>query len=245
MLLGHVARRLADFRLLAPDDCDAVHQLQGAETIHHPRGDDVSPSQDAQPRIIVAGWAGHIRPQALGRRQIFGFLVPGDVIGSFWRQPEYSFHRTVALTRLQSVSAQTLIARTADGSFRHPTVVDAARRAEDHAQHLLLNHIMRLGARDAYAGLAHLLLELHERLECVGLASQGTFRLPLGQRVLAQAMGLSLAHTNHTLQRMAADGLLEADDDVMRLLQPERMATLADFRIEAAYAPPRERATAN
>ena len=107
----------------------------------------------------------------------------------------------------------------------------AARRAEDHAHHLLVDHIVRLGARDAYAGLAHLLLELHTRLERVGLAIGGAFPLPIGQRILAQTLGFSVAHTNHTLQRMAADGLFVMEGDVVRLLQPDRMAALAEFAV--------------
>ena len=230
-LLGHVARRWSQFADLGRSDVEAVARL-AAEVTVHPRGADLIAEPGEAPRIVVAGWACHMRPHARGTRQIFGFLLPGDVIGSFWRPPEYIFHRTVSLTRLQLVSARGLVEIEADGAFRHPALVEAARRAEDYAQHLLLNHITRLGARDAYNGLAHLLIELHDRLDRVGLAHEGEFHLPVGQRVLAQAMGFSLAHTNHTLQRMAEDGLFKAKDDVLRLLQPEKMAALADFQVE-------------
>ena len=230
-LLRHVARRWSRFADLGRSDVEAVERLAEEATVH-PRGADLGPEPGEAPQIVVAGWACHMRPLARRARQIFGFLLPGDAIGSFWRPPEYVFHRTVALTRLQLVSTRSLLAVEADGAFRRPALVAAARRAEDHAQHLLLNHITRLGARDAYSGLAHLLVELHDRLDRVGLACEGEFRLPIGQRVLAQTMGFSLAHTNHTLQRMAEDGLFEAKDDVLRLLQPEKMAELADFQVE-------------
>ncbi len=172
-----------------------------------------------------------MRPHDSRRRQIFGFLLPGDVIGSFWRRPEYAFWRLTALTRLTSVSAEALLAINPDGRFVVPDIVRAARRAEDHAHHLLVDHIVRLGARDAYAGLAHLLLELHTRLERVGLAAGGGFTLPVGQRVLAQTLGFSVAHTNHTLQRMTADGLFMIEGDKVQLLQPDRMATLSEYAV--------------
>ena len=234
VLLRHIARRLSRFADLDRSDVEAVARLAQDVTVH-PRGTEFIAKPGEAPRIVVDGWACHMRPQPGRPRQIFGFLLPGDVIGSFWRQPAYTFHRTVALTRLQVVSVGSLLAVEPDGSFRRPALVEAARRAEDHAQHLVFNHITRLGARDAYCGLAHLLIELHDRLDRVGLAHRGEFRLPVGQRVLAQAMGFSLAHINHTLQRMAEDGLFKAKDETLRLLQPERMAALADFQVDEPW----------
>ena len=194
------------------------------------RGADLTDHLAGPPQGVVAGWACQMRPQAKRRRQIFGFLLPGDVIGSFWRRPEYSFWRLTALTRLSTVSAAPLMAVDAEGRFVLPELVRAARRAEDHHHHLLIDHVVRLGSRNARAGLAHLLLELHDRLARIGQAHDGVFTLPVGQRVLAQAMGISLAHTNHTLQRMVADGLFSIQGEAIRLLQPERLAELAEFK---------------
>lgn len=190
------------------------------------------------PHVVLSGWACQMRPVEKRRRQIFGFIVPGDIIGSFWRNPNFSFFRAVALTRLELLPASALMAQRQDGNLEHPALVAAAREAEDHAQHLLYDHMVRLEKRDAYQGLASLLLEMHERLKRVGLVIDGAFRLPIGQRVLAQAMGLSVAHTNHTLQRMAADGLFEARGDSIRLLQRRKMVDLAGLTPgNGPYAP--------
>ncbi len=233
-ILDHVARRLADFGAPFAPTLTRIQDLIGRR-VSHPRGDDLTPQLAGAPRIVIAGWACHMRPHDSRRRQIFGLLLPGDVIGSFWRRPEYAFLRLTALTRLTTVSAESLLAKRPDGGFAHADIVKAARRAEDHAHHLLVDHIVRLGARDAYSGLAHLLLEINARLERVGLAMDGVFSLPVGQRVLAQTLGFSVAHTNHTLQRMTADGLFVMEGDTVRLLQPDRMAALADFMVTAPW----------
>ena len=178
-----------------------------------------------------------MRPHPTRQRQIFGFLLPGDVIGSFWRDPEFTFHQTVTLTPLVTLSAATLIG-DAPANARYAGLLNAARRAEDYAQHRLYDHLVRLGGRDAYDGLAHLLLEFHARLAAVGLADDDSFIMPIGQRVLAQAMGFSLAHTNHTLQRLAADGLVDADGERVRLLNLARLAALAE---PASTGPPLSR----
>jgi len=227
-LLNKVARRLSDYGAFEAEDFAAVAGLSG-EALTCPRGTDLTDRADQGPHIVLSGWACQMRLHA-ERRQIFSFFMPGDIVGSFWRRPEFAFCRIVALTRLRTIPTKPLFAASDVGDLRHRRVIDAARRAEDHAQHRLFDHMVRLGGRDAYSGLAHLLLELHTRMCEVGLADAAGFQLPLGQRVLAQALGFSVAHVNHTLQRLIGDGLLEVDGGAIRLLQPGRMAALADFR---------------
>ncbi len=233
-VLYHVARRLSAFGAPLSSSLALLEGAPGGGATR-PRGADLTLQLAGAPRIVISGWACYMRPHDSRRRQIFGFLLPGDVIGSFWRRPEYAFWRLTALTRLATVSAEALLAVGPEGRLLFPEVVAAARRAEDHAHHLLVDQLVRLGARDAYAGLAHLLLEFHTRLERVGLTQGDAFTLPIGQRVLAQALGFSVAHTNHTLQRMATDGLFVVEGDVVRLLQPDRMAALADFDVAGPW----------
>lgn len=234
-VLRQVAQRFQRFGPLAPSEIAAVIELKG-EFPSKPRGADVTAQMFEGPHVVLSGWACQMRPVEKRRRQIFGFFMPGDIIGSFWRNPNFSFFNTVALTRLQLLPAVALLAKRADGSREHPGLIFAARRAEDHSQHLLFDHMVRLEQRDAYRGLASLLLEMHARLTRVGLAANGAFKLPIGQRVLAQALGLSVAHTNHTLQRMVADGLFEARGDAIHLLKPDKMTVLAGlFENEGLY----------
>ena len=225
-LLGNLARRLSAFGPLDASELAAVEGLAG-EAVTLARGADVACLDTRAPYFVMAGWACQMRPHPTRRRQIFGFVLPGDMIGSFWRRPEFTFYRTVALTPLVILSTEGLLAEGPDGPA-YPRLLDAARRSEEHLQHRLFDHLVRLGGRDAYGGLAHLLLEFHTRLSQAGLAHDHAFILPIGQRVLAQTMGFSLAHTNHTLQRMSADGLISIRGDVVHLLDPSRLAALAD-----------------
>jgi CRP-like cAMP-binding protein len=236
-VLRQVASRIACFGGLSPQDVSAIVDLQGA-ALSHTRGTDITAQIFEGPHVVLSGWACHMRPVEQRRRQIFGFIVPGDIIGSFWRNPHFAFCQSVALTRLELLPAASLLSTRCDGSLEHPALVAAARKAEDHAQHLVFDHMVRLEKRDAYAGLVSLLLEIHERLRRVGLVIDETFQLPIGQRVLAQALGLSVAHTNFTLQRMAADGLFEARGNAIRLLQRRKMSDLAGLAEDAGpYAP--------
>ena len=225
-LLGNLARRLSAFGPLDASEIAAIEGL-GGEAVTLARGADVTSLDSRAPYFVLGGWACQMRPHPTRRRQIFGFVLPGDMLGSFWRRPEFTFYRTVALTPLIILTTEDLLAEGSGGPA-YPRLLDAARRSEAHIQHRLFDHLVRLGGRDAYGGLAHLLLEFHTRLSQVGLAQDHAFVLPIGQRVLAQTMGFSLAHTNHTLQRMSADGLISIRGDVVHMLDPDRIAALAD-----------------
>jgi CRP-like cAMP-binding protein len=234
VLLRRVAARWSDFGRLSPADIAAVDGLCSAAAAHI-RSREITAHLQGGPHIILEGWACQMRPQPKRRRQIFGFFVPGDVIGSFWPTPEVRFYRVLALTRVYTVPASLLLTKGADGVLIHHALIEAAQIAEHNAQRWMFSHMERLGGRDAYRALAHLLLEFNDRLEVMGLAEGGRFALPIGQRVLAEALGLSLAHTNLTFRRMTSDGLLQARSGEIQLLQPDRLADLA--AIGGASAP--------
>jgi CRP-like cAMP-binding protein len=171
-----------------------------------------------------------MRPVADGQRQIFVFLLPGDFLGSFEPRSSRAFYHTVALTRVETIDVSQLLTTTVSGASALPNVVKAGKSLEDQAQGLIFDHIVRLGARDAYGGLADLLLELRRRLALVDqVGADGAFTLPIGQRVLAHALGVSVVHVNQTLKRLASDGLIAIDGSSVRLLDPHRITRLGGF----------------
>src|SRR3954471_12726622 len=57
--------------------------------------------QRPTPKVIVSGWAARARMLVDGRRQIFGFLLPGDIVGL---RPRPTFGcATTALTHVETV----------------------------------------------------------------------------------------------------------------------------------------------
>jgi CRP-like cAMP-binding protein len=236
--LRQAAHRLGHFTRLTQSDRDAIEHMPGDLTVLR-RGED-APTPGLH--LIASGWACKMRPVADGQRQIFVFLLPGDFIGSFQPRSDFTFYRTVALTRLETLDATSLLASNQSGSPSLPNIVKAGLGLEDHAEGLIFDHMVRLGARDAYGGLADLLMELRERLGRVGqVDDDGAFTLPIGQRVLAHALGVSVVHVNQTLKRLSADGLIEVNGASVRLTDPQRMAKLVGFSAPAEA--PAERIT--
>jgi CRP-like cAMP-binding protein len=175
-------------------------------------------------RVITSGWAARLRILPDGRRQIFGFLVPGDMIGV---QPHIVIPSAVtAMTVVQTADVSML---RGGGVPLHPALVEAFASAGDMDEALLLNQIVRLGLQTPVERLTHLFLELAERLDAVVEQDQCRFPFPLTQESLADALGLSVVHINRTLQQMRHDGLVHIRSGEITLSQLGRQSLMCDF----------------
>lgn len=229
-----VFQRMAQLGSWAPD---VVHRIEAlgdrserisAKATLQTEDDDVGRAS-----YIVSGWACRQRYLSDGRRQVFGFLLPGDGIGVCLHPNPLANATTVALTSLDVVDAKDLVRPQTHWDCPDLTQLLAAAANED--ERLLLDHVVRLGRLDAMERVAHLFLELHDRLAVVGIGGEGRFPLPLTQEVLADALGLSVVHINRTLQELRRQSLIAIQNGHVTLLDRPALVGLAD------YTPRRER----
>lgn len=177
------------------------------------------------PSIIVSGWACRSRLLADGRRQILGFLLPGDVVG-MCRQPDpIAVSAVSAITAVTVCDAPGVEGQRIDGGLAAAYAISAAL---DEAY--LLNHVTRLGRQTAYERLAHLMLEFWERLGQAGIVAGNRFHMPLTQEYLGDTLGLTSVHINRTLQQLRREHMLEASNGYVTLLEPEALAAIADYK---------------
>jgi CRP-like cAMP-binding protein len=182
--------------------------------------------------VVVSGWACELRIVPDGRRQIFAFMLPGDVIDERCTASMGS-RGVVALTRLEVIDADAAfggdLARRQQFS---QALADAALEREDR----LYDHLLRMGRLSARERVTHLLLELRERLDRVGLVKDETFRIPLTQEVLADALGLSVVHINRTMKQLRHEGLVLFKSGCVSLRDPERLAVMSQYQSPATAA---------
>jgi hypothetical protein len=86
-----------------------------------------------------------------------------------------------------------------------------------------------LGQRSAYARIAHLLCEMGQRLQVIGLAQNGSYDLPVTQTELADALGLTTVHVNLTLQQLRREGLITLKGGTVTLSDPEGLKRAGEF----------------
>ena len=182
------------------------------------------------PGALMAGWAFTKRRLADGRRQIFQFVLPGDVFGLRFRIAPLALDTLMTLTPCKVADASLLIP-VVSRSFASTTgLALACSMAASLDDSYALDHMVRLGQQTAYERLAHLILELGSRLKTVGLSDGAEFQMPLTQDILADALGLSLVHVNRTLQQLRRDRIIEFKGFTMKILDPNLLTAIASYR---------------
>jgi len=219
-------RRLA---ALTPDEIAVLQGLEGPlEDVR--RGADLQvEGKPLAPRFLCTGWAYRFRILGDGRRIITGFVLPGDGIGICHRAHPLALTNMVALTDCRVMHASPVFDLGANLSA-WTNLQAAIHVAQSFDEAWLLDQVLRLGRQTAFERLGHLLLELHWRLLQVGLTEGWRFTVPLTQEVLADATGLSVVHVNRTIQQLRRDNLVEWRHQSVTILEPERLAELAEFR---------------
>jgi CRP-like cAMP-binding protein len=228
-----VIRRLRSFAPLSESEVALVRSL-GERRLRHMPGEELIGQGEAarRPRLILAGWAACQRVLPDGRRQIFRFLLPGDLFGAAPRPSRSAVWSIAAMTALETVDAEAALEAAETGRAAGLAQAFAAIATKD--DELLIDHMVRLGQQTAYERVAHFLLELQRRLQVVGLGDAQRFPLPLTQEMLADALGLSIVHVNRTLQQLRRDGLIELRSGVAILVDPSALAAIAGFEAKTA-----------
>jgi CRP-like cAMP-binding protein len=176
---------------------------------------------------LLSGWAFRYRTLSDGRRQIFNFLLPGDFIGLQHQLGQASPHGVEALT--DATLCVFPNERLWDIYRTHPGLGFDITWLSAHEELIVDENLLSVGRRSAAERIAMLLIHLYKRAESVGLAGPDGVSFPPNQQHIADALGLSLVHTNKTLKRLQAMGLYTLGNGCLKLTNPVAMARLADY----------------
>jgi CRP-like cAMP-binding protein len=183
----------------------------------------------AEPRILLEGWGCRLRIFSDGRRQILGFVLPGDLIGFARSRDAIS---STAIGTLTNV----LLCRAPEPEQAGEGLALAYAHSLAAEKSYLYRHAARLGRMSAYERMVDFFLEMEERLASAGLATAGTFPLPITQEVLADTLGLTSVHVNRTLQTLRREGLIEWHGGIARLRDPEQLRQRVEYRPVLAHS---------
>ncbi len=228
---ARLLRRLSQFADFSPHEVELVRSAC-ADVEEIAAGSQLFAEGDHLNRVtlLVSGWACHQRLLSDGRRQIFGFALPGDLLGSWYRS--VSVAQTTAVMLKSGTIADVTFMRdlVLESPQRFPGLSSALAELQSLHEGYQLNHLVRLGRQTAYERVASLLLELNHRSAAVGLVDGISSPLPLTQEILADALGLSIVHINRTLQQLRRDGLLDIRGSSLQLLDADQLTEIAEYQ---------------
>jgi CRP-like cAMP-binding protein len=195
-------------------------------------GDEFASAEKQQ--VIASGWACDLRMLPDGRRQIFTFLLPGDTI-DLRRAQNMGSRAIVALTQVVVVGRP--VERGSPEGGATGGLEDGSARAEQR----LYDHLVRLGRLTTRERVIHLLLEFRDRLERVGLVKGDSFKVPITQEVLADALGLSVVHINRTLRELREKDLVLIKSGSVTLNNRPKLMALSGYQSPEAPVEPERR----
>jgi CRP-like cAMP-binding protein len=184
--------------------------------------------------LILDGFAIRYRILRDGQRQILNFLLPGDFAGVT------NCHFGTAIFSIKMLTHATAapipLPKLMSLFDTHPQLAAQLFWLFAVGEAVVAEHLIAVGRRPAPERMAHLLLELLNRLQPIGLADERSFRLPLTQEIIADTLGLSIPYVNRVLQQLRAAGLVRISDHVVTIENIEELSALADF--EQTYLKP-------
>lgn len=231
--LSALIRKLSAFGHLDVDEIEALNLLsRNAKPMRSEQILIHEGSPTSSVYLIVSGMACRYKMLAGGRRQILGFLIPGDLCDmqfAIANRPDFSValvgNATVARIPTSSIN---------DLMLRYPKINRALLLASLIDSMILREWLLNVGQRNALQSLCHLFCEMTVRLEAIGgNDDDGTFELPINQVTLADTLGLTPVHINRTLQRLRNEGMIKFCNRRLAILDRDRLAAAGGF--DGAY----------
>lgn len=216
-----LVQKLEHFVRLSGEEKAALRDLSRERVRHYEPKQDLIREGD-RPRIvnlILEGYACRYRMLEDGRRQIVGLFLPGDLCDARLFILGGMDHSIATLTRASVAEIEA--DRFIEVSDRYPRITHALWWSSLVEAAIAREWIVSVGQRSARERMAHLLCELFMRIRMVGMAIDKVVDLPLSQTELSEALGLSVVHTNRTLQSLRADNLIHLSGGRLTLLDFE------------------------
>lgn len=179
---------------------------------------------------LLSGWAYRFKTLSDGRRQILNFLLAGDFIGVQQKMGDAAAHGVVML----SPATVCVFDRNALWELhrREPSMGFNVTWLTAHEESLVDDNLLSIGRRSAEERIATSLVLLYKRAAALVPSSESARHgvlFPPNQQHLADALGLSLAHTNKTLRKLERKGMFQLKDGRLKLLDAKALARLADL----------------
>ena len=109
----------------------------------------------------------------------------------------------------------------------HPQLAAAVFWSFASERAVLCERLIDVSRRSASERVAHFLLELLTRLQGIGLADERSYRLPLTQKMISDALGLNIRYVSRVLQELRENGIVRISDRLVIIDRIDELLALA------------------
>ena len=162
-----------------------------------------------------------------GRRQVINLIFPGDFVGlqaGIMGEMSHSVEATTNMTLCVFDRSEFY-----EWFSANPTRAFDVTWLAATEEHFLGEALTTLGQRSAIGSIAWALFKVLLRGEALGLAKGNSMPFPYRQQDLADALGLSLVHTNKTLTRLRERQLAVWSEGILQIHDRDELAKIAQI----------------
>lgn len=214
------------FQTMSRDELEFMQKFKVGELTVDP-GTPILMQGSNAPQLFTALSGMGIRDKTLenGERQVINFVFPGDFIGLQAGILGKMGHSVEARTHMRLC----VFDRSEFWSFfkSHPSRAFDITWLAAIEEHFLGETLATVGQRSALEAISWALIKLFQRGESLNLVRNNQMELPFVQRDLADALGLSLVHTNKTLGKLKDRQLASWSDKVLQINDLQALADIA------------------
>ena len=184
-------------------------------------------SSSPQLYTVLEGMGLRYKTMLSGDRQVINFVFPGDFLGLQAGVMNEMHHSVEASTTMRLCVFDRKALWTL---FR-----DHPRRAFDLTwiaaveEHFLGESLAILGHMSGIERVARALVRVHDRGAALGMVEDDAMPFPYKQQDLADALGLSLVHTNKTLAKLRKEGVADWRNGALSVTGYERLCEIAEL----------------
>ncbi len=227
---------MAVFKERSGEEVDFIQSFKGGEQ-HAPAGTTILNENQHGTRLftVLSGWVFRFRTLEGNRRQIINFGLPGDFLGLQATLDDMMSHGIETLTSVTLCHFER--DRLWELYQNHPRLAYDMTWLAAQQERTFEEQLLTLGQRTAFERVAYLLWHLFDRGRHVGLVTDNTLELPIRQQHIADTLGLSLVHTNKTLQKIREDGAIAIKERALHVIDEARL--IDHGRVERSLWGPR------
>jgi CRP-like cAMP-binding protein len=216
------------FKPVTAEELSSINQIKQNHLLL-PAGAEIIRAGDPAPELytLYSGWAFRFKTLPDGRRQILNFLLPGDLVGLQAVMFDAALHGIEALTEVQLC----LLPRRQVWTLfeKMPALAFDVTWLGSREESIIDENLTSAGRRSALERVAALVVALYKRANALGLVAEHTFAFPLTQQHVADALGLSLVHTNKTLARLRRMGMFTQANGMLTLTNPRVLERIGQY----------------
>ena len=209
------------------DDLQSVIRLASSTRTYPARANILDENTPASLLLVLEGWAASCKYMGDGRRQISALYLPGDIcnLDDFFSRKNSATVSAInkCIVSIIPVERARALAET------NPGVQNLLWRLTLFRSAISTQWLFNIGQRSTRERLAHLICELHVRLDAIGLVTGWSFALPLTQQDFGECLGVSSVHINRTFQCFRNEGLIEFNERRLVLREFNALRDASEF----------------